>query len=78
MKEEFEDWAKGKTLVVTGKAEGGYFNSEAQLLWEAWQRSWNIAIREQRLKDEAEIVALQHKITMARSALDTKLSGERK
>ena len=76
MKEEFEEWAHGKIALAHYDKE--YANSEAQLVWDAWRRAWNIAIREQRRKDEDEIVALKHKIAMARQALDARLSGERK
>ena len=76
MKEEFEEWAKGKIALVNYDKD--YANLEAQIAWQAWQRSWNIAVREQRRKDEEEIVALKHKITMASNALSTRLSGERK
>lgn len=76
MKEEFEEWANGK--VALAHYNGEYANLEAQTAWQAWQRAWNIAVREQRRKDEEEIIALKHKIAMASNALSTKLSGERK
>ena len=53
MREDFEEWAKGKVALV--HSDGNYRNLEAQTAWEAWQRAWNIAVREQRRKDEEEI-----------------------
>ena len=76
MKEDFEHWANGK--VALDYYDTDYVNLETQIAWQAWRRAWQIAVREQRLKDENEIVALKHKIAMARNALDFKLSGERK
>ena len=52
-----------------------YANADAQLAWAAWQRAWNIAVRAQRQKDEAEIRALQNKILIAKAALTTKVVG---
>lgn len=75
MKEDFEEWAKGKIALVGYDKE--YANSDARLAWAAWQRAWNIAIRAQRQKDEAEIRALQNKILIAKAALTTKIVGAR-
>ena len=70
MKEEFEAWAEGKIALAYYKSE--YANLDAQLAWSAWQRAWNIAIREQRRKDEEEINALKHKVNAAMAVLGTK------
>ncbi len=70
MKEDFEEWAKGK--VALAHYNGDYANLEAQTAWQAWQRAWNIAVREQRRKDEEEINALKHKINAAMAVLGTK------
>ena len=75
MREEFEEWAKGKIALVNYDKD--YANIEAQMAWAAWQRAWNIAIRAQRQKDEAEIRALQNKILIAKAALTTKVVGAR-
>lgn len=75
MKEDFEEWAKGKISLVHYGTE--YANLEAQIAWQAWQRAWNIAIRAQRQKDEAEIHALKNKILIAKAALTTKVVGAR-
>lgn len=67
MKEEFEEWAESKvSLVHHGDS---YANSDARLSWLAWQRAWNIAVREQRRRDEVEIDALKHRIAVAINAL---------
>ena len=71
MREEFEEWAKGKVALVASHSK--YNNLEAQIAWEAWQRAWNIAVREQRRKDENEINALKHKINSAMAVLGTKI-----
>jgi hypothetical protein len=71
LKEEFEAWAEGKIALAHYKGE--YANLEAQLTWSAWQRAWNIAVREQRRKDEEEIIALKHKINMATNILGSKI-----
>ena len=63
MREDFEEWAKGKVALV--HSNGSYNNLEAQVAWDAWQRAWNIAVREQRRKDEVEINSLKHKINSA-------------
>lgn len=63
MREEFEEWAKGKIALTYYDTD--YANLEAQIAWQAWQRAWNIAVREQRRKDEQEIIALKHKINTA-------------
>lgn len=70
MKEDFEEWAEGKIAVAHYK--GDYANLEAQIAWQAWQRAWNIAVREQRRKDEEEINALKHKVNAAMAVLGTK------
>ena len=71
MKEEFEAWAEGKIALTHYKGE--YANLDAQITWSAWQRAWNIAVREQRRKDEEEIIALKHKINMATNILGSKI-----
>ena len=71
MKEDFEEWAKGKVALAHYNTE--YANLEAQIAWQAWQRAWNIAVREQRRKDEEEIIALKHKINMATNILGSKI-----
>ena len=71
MREDFEEWAKGKVALV--HSDGNYRNLEAQIAWEAWQRAWNIAVREQRRKDEEEINALKHKVNAAMAVLGTKI-----
>lgn len=63
MKEEFEEWAKGKVALTYYNTD--YANLEAQIAWQAWQRAWNIAVREQRRKDEQEIIELKHRISTA-------------
>jgi hypothetical protein len=70
MREDFEEWAKGKIALVA--SHNKYNNLEAQIAWEAWQRAWNIAVREQRRKDENEINALKHKVNSAMAVLGTK------
>jgi hypothetical protein len=70
MREEFEEWAKGKIALVA--SHNKYNNLEAQIAWEAWQRAWTIAVREQRRKDEDEINALKHKVNAAIAVLETK------
>lgn len=70
MREEFEEWAKGKVALVT--SHNTYNNLEAQIAWEAWQRAWNIAVREQRRKDEEEIKLLKLKINTAIATLGTR------
>jgi hypothetical protein len=67
MKEEFEEWAEGKISLV--HHEKSYANLNAQIAWSAWQRAWNIAIREQRRRDEIEIAALKQRIAVAVNAL---------
>ena len=76
MKQEFEEWAEGKISLV--RHENYYANTSAQVAWSAWQRAWSIAIREQRRRDEEEIVALKNKITVATNALTSKVIGERR
>lgn len=71
MKEEFEAWAEGKIALAHYKGE--YANLDAQLAWGAWQRAWMIAVREQRRKDEEEIIALKHKINAAVNILESKI-----
>ena len=71
MREDFEEWAKGKVALV--HSDGNYRNLEAQTAWQAWQRAWNIAVREQRRKDEEEIKLLKLKITTAINTLGTKI-----
>ena len=75
MKEDFEEWAKGKISLTN--YDGEYATLEAQIAWQAWQRSWTIAIRAQRQRDEAEIRALQNKILIAKATLTTKVVGAR-
>ena len=70
MREDFEEWAKGKVALV--HSNGIYNNLEAQVAWDAWQRAWNIAVREQRRKDEVEINSLKHKINSAVAVLGIK------
>jgi len=70
LKEEFEAWAEGKIALTHYKGE--YANLDAQITWSAWQRAWNIAVREQRRKDEEEINALKHKVNAAMAVLGTK------
>lgn len=70
MKEDFEEWAKGK--VALDHYNTDYANLEAQIAWKAWQRAWNIAIRAQRQRDEEEINALRHKINAAMAVLGSK------
>lgn len=70
MKEDFEEWAKGKVALVHYNTD--YANLESQIAWQAWQRAWNIAVREQRRKDEEEINALKHKVNAAMAVLGTK------
>ena len=76
MKQEFEEWSEGKISLV--RHENYYANTSAQVAWSAWQRAWNIGIREQRRRDEEEIVALKNKITVATNALTSKVIGERR
>ncbi len=75
MKEEFEEWAKGK--VALAHYNGEYANLEAQTAWQAWQRAWNIAVRAQRQKDEEEITALKNKLRSIASLAGTKYIKER-
>jgi len=71
MKEDFEEWAKGKIPLTNYNTE--YANLETQVAWQAWQRAWNIAVRAQRQKDEEEINALRHKVNAAMAILGTKI-----
>jgi hypothetical protein len=75
MKEDFEEWAKGKIAIVNYDKD--YANAEASIAWQAWQRAWNIAVREQRRKDEVEINALRNKLHSIASLANTKYMGER-
>ena len=75
MKEDFEEWAKGKVALDNYKDD--YANLEAQIAWQAWQRAWNIAVRAQRVKDEVEIQALRNKLMSIASLANTKYMGER-
>jgi hypothetical protein len=70
MKEDFEEWAKGKIALAHYNTD--YANLEAQIAWQAWQRAWNIAVRAQRQKDEEEINALKHKVNSAMAILGAK------
>ena len=70
MKQEFEEWAEGKISLV--RHENYYANTSAQVAWSAWQRAWNIGIREQRRRDELEISYLKNKVSVAIEALTTK------
>lgn len=70
MKQEFEEWAEGKISLV--RHDNYYANTSAQVAWSAWQRAWNIGIREQRRRDELEISALKHKIAVVMNALKAK------
>ena len=70
MKQEFEEWAEGKISLV--RHESSYANTSAQVAWSAWQRAWNIGIREQRRRDEVEISYLKNKVSVAIEALTTK------
>ena len=70
MKQEFEEWAEGKISLV--RHENYYANTSAQVAWSAWQRAWNIGIREQRRRDELEISYLKNKVSLAIDALTTK------
>ena len=71
MKEDFEEWAKGKIPLTNYNTE--YASLETQVAWQAWQRAWNIAVRVQRQKDEEEINALRHKVNAAMAILGTKI-----
>lgn len=75
MKEDFEDWADGK--VSLEHYNSNFVNLETQLVWQAWQTAWKIAVRAQRQKDEAELNALKNKILIAKAALTTKVLGAR-
>jgi hypothetical protein len=75
MKEDFEEWAKGKISLVNYDKD--YANLEAQIAWQAWQRAWNIAIREQRRKDEEELTALKNKLRAIAGLASTKFLKER-
>jgi hypothetical protein len=75
MKEDFEDWADGK--VSLEHYNNSFVNLETQLVWQAWQTAWKIAVRAQRQKDEAELNALKNKILIAKAALTTKVLGAR-
>jgi hypothetical protein len=70
MKQEFEEWAEGKISLV--HHENSFANTNAQIAWSAWQRAWNIGIREQRRRDELEISYLKNKVSIAIDALTTK------
>lgn len=74
MKEDFEEWAKGKIPVVNYGED--YATLQGQIAWQAWQRAWNIAIRAQRQKDEAEITALKNKLRSIASLAGTKYIKE--
>jgi hypothetical protein len=37
MKEDFEEWAKGKVALAHYNTD--YANLEAQIAWQAWQRA---------------------------------------
>jgi len=73
MRAEFEEWAHGRIPIA--KHGNDYKNLEAETAWAAWQSSWNIAVREQRLKDEKEIIELRNKIAMASNLLNTKVAA---
>jgi hypothetical protein len=75
MKEDFEEWAKGK--IPLSNYDGEYATLEAQIAWQAWQRAWNIAIREQRRKDDEEITALKNKLKAIAGLTGTKFLKER-
>lgn len=70
MKEDFEEWAKGK--IALDHYNTDYANLEAQIAWKAWQRAWNIAIRAQRQRDELEINELKHRVNSAMAVLGSK------
>jgi hypothetical protein len=70
MKKDFEEWAHGKiSLAHEGRS---YANTSAQVVWSAWQRAWNLAIKKQRQKDEEEIEHLNLVISVASKALNSK------
>ena len=75
MREEFEDWADGK--VSLEHYESNFVNLETQLVWQAWQTAWKIAIREQRRKDDEEITALKNKLKSIAALVGTKYLKER-
>ena len=75
MREDFEEWAKGKIPLVNYDKE--YATLEAQIAWQAWQRAWNIAVRAQRQKDEEELSALKNKLRSIASLAGTKYIKER-
>ena len=75
MREEFEEWAKGKIPLVNYDKD--YATLEAQMAWEAWQRAWYIAVREQRRKDDEEITALKNKLRAIAGLTNTKFLKDR-
>jgi len=75
MKEEFEDWADGK--VSLEHYNSNFVNLETQLVWQAWQTAWKIAIREQRRKDDEEVTALKNKLRSIASLAGTRYIKER-
>ena len=75
MKEDFEDWADGK--VSLENYDSKFVNLETQLVWQAWQTAWKIAVREQRRKDDEEITALKNKLKAIAGLTGTKFLKER-
>ena len=75
MREDFEEWAKGK--ISLAHYDTDYANLEAQIAWQAWQTAWKIAVREQRRKDDEEITALKNKLKAIAGLTGTKFLKER-
>jgi 5-formyltetrahydrofolate cyclo-ligase len=74
MRQEFEDFLnrRGITASQEKKSKLKYSNAKTQALWEAWQNGWQIAIYEQRIKDEREINVLKANIALAITTLENK------
>jgi hypothetical protein len=74
MRQEFEDFLnrKGITASQEKKSKFKYSNAKTQALWEAWQNGWQIAIYEQRIRDEREINVLKANIALAITTLENK------
>ncbi len=75
MREDFEEWAKGK--IPLDNYDQDCATLETSIAWKAWQRSWHIAVRAQREKDEIEIKALRNKLLSIASLASTKFVGEK-
>lgn len=74
MRQEFEDFLtrRGITASKERKSKLKYSSAKTQALWEAWQSGWQIAVYEQRIRDEKEINVLKANIALAITTLENK------